>query len=155
MKFVTTALLLAPAIAMAAPQQDPTQDPKVFAQVKARMLPAMSESLPAMEETQACVSASKNSDDLNGCVAIMMSYQQKVMGGAAKPANVPGHKTPAPQAPKLTWSPKLKERILADLSTSIKNTNAAKGCLESSATHAEMSSCMDAAGIKRPQPPQR
>ena len=86
MKFVTTALLLAPAIAMAAPQQDPTQDPtqdpKVFAQVKARMLPAMSESLPAMEETQACVGASKNSDDLNGCVAIMMSYQQKVMGGA-------------------------------------------------------------------------
>ncbi|MES9913093.1 MAG: hypothetical protein ABW126_11940 [Candidatus Sedimenticola sp. 4PFRAG1] len=44
MKFITTALLLAPAIAMAAPQQNPTQDPKVFAQVKARMLPAVSES---------------------------------------------------------------------------------------------------------------
>ncbi|OOZ37657.1 hypothetical protein [Solemya velesiana gill symbiont] len=128
------------------------QDPHTFAQMKAKILPAITASLPNLEKIKSCVNASKNSEDLNGCVDIMMAFQKKMMGGAAGPANVPEHNT---QSPRMKWSAELKERILADLSQSIKNTTAAKGCLESSSNNAQMSSCMEAAGIKRQQPPRR
>ncbi|MES9963866.1 MAG: hypothetical protein ABW116_10015 [Candidatus Sedimenticola sp. 20ELBAFRAG] len=150
MKLFTTALLLAPAIVLAAsPHQNPMQDPQLFAKMKERILPAMTESLPYMEKTKACVSKSSNTKEFNDCAAIKMEFRNKMM------ANEPGHKdVQPPQPPKLEWSPELKQQALTDIELSINNTTATIGCLKSSNNREQMSSCMQKTGIKSPKQPQ-
>jgi len=152
MKHFAAPLLLAPLLAFAQPPQGQMTEQAFFNRMKQQMLPIMTDSIPAMEQTRACVNASNNSADLNNCVAIMTAFQAKVEGRAQKPANVPGHEGKPPQPPRLEWSPGLKKQILEDIRISIKNTHTAKGCLEKSNNNQEMSSCMAAAGIEPPQP---
>ncbi|MES9871012.1 MAG: hypothetical protein ABW149_15135 [Sedimenticola sp.] len=147
MKFITTALLLVPTIALAVP---PQKSPHTFAQMKESMLPSMAESLPYMKESRTCVSKSSNSEQLNNCAEIMMEFRNKMMGSA--PGN-PGQQPP--KTPQMEWSPELKEQILTNIDASIKNTTAALGCLEASSNNEQMVNCMEKAGFKRPQPAQR
>lgn len=151
MKYFAAPLLLAPLVAFAQAPQGQMTEQEFFNRMKQQMLPIMTDSIPAMQKTKECVSASQNSEELNACAAIMTAFQAKVEGNARKPANVPGHKAAPPAPPKLEWSPELKQRILTDISTSIKNTSTGKSCLEKSNSNQEMSSCMTAAGIAPPQ----
>ncbi len=156
MKPILAILLLAPAVAMAQQAKNPMTDPQMFAQMKQMMMPQMQESLPAMEQTRSCVSASQNSADLNGCVEIMTAFQNKMRANMPKPPQgAPGHNAQQPAPPKLEWTPELKEKLMADIGTSIKNTNIAIKCMQQSSKHEEMRNCMQANGIQPGQGPGR
>ena len=142
-------LLLVPALAFAQQGQPPQMDQKMFEQIKQSMLPMIQKSLPAMEDTRACVQATGNSEQLQQCAQKMVEFSRQMMIMAGTPADkIP---EPPPEAMQMEWSEEIKGKILADIDQAIVRTRATKGCLESSADNQQMSACMQKLRASQPR----
>jgi hypothetical protein len=152
MKLVASLLFL-PVVALAAPSDHQAQMDQIFKMAKSRMLPMLEQSVPAMERTRNCLQAAESKDDFIECTTIMRDLQQKMMQNLA-PQGAPHQKRPPKEefdASKIEWNAETKAQMLTDITQSVEQGKATKGCLESSNSASEMESCMEKTGLSRDQ----
>ncbi|MES9939658.1 MAG: hypothetical protein ABW104_07320 [Candidatus Thiodiazotropha sp. 6PLUC2] len=149
MKWLITILLI-PGLAFAQPpgpaagQVDPQQ---FFEQSKQTMLPMIDESLPAMEETKACLGKAGDQAAFTKCVEIMVALEKEMQAKMGRSVGMPT-KPQTQASKKVEFNEKNKSNMLKYLDQSILMGNAMKKCFSSSESAEQMQNCMTAAKPK-------
>jgi hypothetical protein len=153
MKWLIPALLLpvmsyaAQPLGAAGGQMDPMQ---YFQQSKQRMLPIIEKSLPAMQETEACLNKAENEAAFTKCVEIMTTLDKKMRASMGSAPGMSGSAQPATKEPqKIEFNEQNKTNMLKFLERSILIGNAMKKCFSSSETPEQMQTCMQAEKTKQ------
>ena len=153
MKWLLASLLL-PSIAFAqqpAPPPGEQMDPQqFFEQSKRTMLPMMEKSLPAMQETKACLGKAEDEAAFKKCVAIMTDLEKEMQAKMGPVPGMPGGQPPQMKEPKeIEFNAENKKNMLMFLDRSIAVGSALQKCFSSSDTVEQMRSCMQAAKPKQ------
>jgi hypothetical protein len=159
MKWLIPALLF-PALTFAAQPSGPAggqMDPvQYFQQSKQRMLPIIEKSLPAMQETKACLNKAEDQGAFQKCVEIMTTLDKEMRTNMGSAPGMNGSAQPAAKEPqKIEFNEQNKTNMLRFLERSILIGSAMKKCFSASEMPEQMQTCMQAEktkqGAGRPQ----
>jgi hypothetical protein len=142
MKSLLAIFLLLPTLAMAQPSAGQGQAPS-FEEFKKGMQPVLTESLPSMKKTRACLAKAASNADVEKCMQEMMVMAkalQKKLGMPDAPGKNPAEMTKPPEG--FEWNEEAKRNMLNNMDQSIQQSEAMHECLKASNTADEMNSCM-------------
>ncbi|MCU7921849.1 MAG: hypothetical protein KZQ88_04050 [Candidatus Thiodiazotropha sp. (ex Dulcina madagascariensis)] len=150
MKLLALMLLLPSLLFAQQPPPGGNVDPQqFFEESKQKMLPMMEKSLPAMQQTKACLEKAEDQAAFEKCTEIMTAMEKEIREKMGPMPGMPEGQATSKGPKDIVFNAEVKKGMMQFLDRSIMIGSAMKKCFSESASMEQMQHCMQASKPKR------